>query len=254
MRNWLLALFVFTLVILYCALPQRVPAQTSVASGSKTSSSSKPNGILLGTHWSSGDTNLGEVKAGDRTWWVAEIDGAVRVVEIKNILFPRKSGFWFAGTKESQDGRSFQRYVWTAPLGEQPRSSQPHLSTSSCDGGTDARDLLFVGSSYVSIKEFESGACATYEEDTTYYVTTPENPSPTDTGEDFGLKISDALGPGGLERFNKALGKMGEAKSDDLDCGKITAKPEDWAILRGKGHWVARGNGSYGGHVCNGFF
>jgi hypothetical protein len=250
MRNWSLAL----LAIICCALPQRVAAQMPVAGGSRTSSTSKPNGVLLGTHWSSGDTNFGEVKAGDRTWWVAEVDGTVRVVEIRNILFPRKNGFWLAGTNESQDGESFQRYVWTAPLGEQPRSVQPDLSNSSCHDQTNARDLLFVGSSYLAIREFESAACGNYGEGTTYYVTTPENPSPMDTAEDFGVKVSDVLGPGGLEQFNNALKRMGEAKSDDLDCGKIAARSEDWAILRDKGHWVARGNGSYGGHVCDGYF
>jgi len=46
---------------------------------------------------------------------------------------------------------------------------------------------------------------------------------------------------------------MGEAKSEDLDRGRLSVRPENWAIQCDKGHWVVRCNGSYGGHVCDGY-
>lgn len=263
MRNWPLTFAIFTLAGLHLVLPQRESAQQPLTSTlgtfhtqspAKSPGGSKPNGVLLGTHWSSGDTNFGEVKPGDRTWWVAEVNGDIQVTEISNILFPRKDGFWIAGTKEIQEGESFERFVWTAPFGEPPKSAQPNFSNSACRGETNARDILFVGSSYFAIREFGSASCAAYYEGTVYYVTTPENPNFLDTERDVGLKISDVLGPVGLDQFNKALTTMGEAKSDDMDCGKLSARPENWAILRDKGRWIVRGNGSYGGHVCNGYF
>ena len=220
----------------------------------KELSGSRFNGLLLGTHWSSGDGNFGEVKAGDRTWWIAEIGGQIQIREIPNILFPRKEGFWTAGTQEIQDDKSFERYVWTAPLGKPSESAKPDLSKPACSSQVNARDILFIGTKYIAIREFASGLCAHYDEGTAYYVSSPENPNWLDTSNNFGLKISDVLGPLGLENFNKALSAMGEAKSEDLDCGRLSVRPENWAIQRDKGHWVVRGNGSYGGHVCDGYF
>jgi hypothetical protein len=220
----------------------------------KALNGSKFNGLLLGTHWSSGDGNFGEVKPGDRTWWIAEIGGQIQIREIPNILFPRKERFWTAGTREIQDDKSFERYVWTAPLGKPSESAKPDLSNPPCSSQANARDILFIGTDYIAIREFGSGICAHYDEGTVYYVSTPENPNWLDTSDNFGLKISGVLGPLGLEHFNKALSAMGAAKSEDLDCGRLSVRPENWAIRRDKGHWVVRGNGSYGGHVCDGYF
>jgi len=125
----------------------------------KALSESKFNGLLLGTHWSSGVGNSGEVKPGDRTWWIAEIGGPIQIREIPNILFPRKEGFWTvwtAGTQEIQDDKSFERYVWSAPLGKPSESAKPDLSNPGCSSQANARDILFVGTDYVGIREYES--------------------------------------------------------------------------------------------------
>lgn len=214
----------------------------------------KANGLLLGTHWTSGDGNLGDVKPGDRTWWIAEIDGKIQLREMPNILFPRKEGFWTAGTKEIKDDKSFERYVWTAPLGKPSKSAEPELSNPACSEQATARDILFIGTDYIAIREFGSALCAHYGESTAFYLTTPENPNWLNHGEDFRQKISDVLGPLGLDAFNKALSAMSDAESDDLHCGRLSVRPDNWAILRDKGHWVVKGHGSYGGHVCDGYF
>jgi hypothetical protein len=46
----------------------------------KTLREPKLNGLLLGTHWTSGEGRFGEVKAGDRTWWIVEVDGKIQVL------------------------------------------------------------------------------------------------------------------------------------------------------------------------------
>lgn len=219
----------------------------------KTLREPKLNGLLLGTHWTSEEGCFGEVKAGDRTWWIVEVDGKIQVREIPNILFPRKEGFWTAGTKEIQDDKSFERYVWTAPLGKTSKSAEPDLSyPKGCSDQTTARDMLFIGTDYVAIREFGMATCVNYGESTAFYVTTPEDPNRLDHSEN-GPKISDVLGATGLDAFNKALPK-GDAESEDLHCGKLFDRPDNWAILREKGRWVVKGNGSYGGHVCDGYF
>lgn len=51
-----------------------------------------------------------------------------------------------------------------------------------------------------------------------------------------------------------AIAAQAPAKDDDLDCKTMSATPTDWAIVGGKGRWLVKGNGSYGGHVCDGYF
>ena len=185
----------------------------------KTLREPKLNGLLLGTHWTSEEGHFGEVKAGDRTWWIAEVDGKIQVREIPNILFPRKEGFWTAGTKEIHDDESFERYVWTAPLGKTSKSDEPELSNPDCSDKTTTRDMLFIGTDYVAIREFEMATCGNYGEFTAFYVATPEDPNRLDHSEN-GQKISDVLGAPGLDAFNEALPK-GDAESEDLHCGKL---------------------------------
>jgi predicted pyridoxine 5'-phosphate oxidase superfamily flavin-nucleotide-binding protein len=129
------------------------------------------------------------VKAGDRTWWITEINGEVQVTEISNILFPRKNGFWVGGTKRIQEGEVLEQYVWAAALGEDSKNAQPDLSNT-CQSERDVRDILFVGSNYLAVREFTSATCAHYDEGTAYYVTTPEDPNLLDTAESSGLNIS----------------------------------------------------------------
>jgi hypothetical protein len=262
-RNRLLALVVFTLPSLDVVFVQSVSAQTLIAMtstvhqrqpGPASVRASKPNGVLLGTHWSFGGTDLSEVKTGDRTWWIAEVNGGVRVTEIPNILFPRKDGFWVAGTKQIQQGDAFERYIWTAPLGEHARTAEPDVSDPPAQDYHDAREILFVGSDYLAVGEFTSGTGAHYDEGTGYYVTRPENPNLLDDAVNSGLNVSDVLGPVGLDRFDQAVAAMGSGKSDDPICGEITARPEEWAILRDKGRWVVRGHAYYGDPVCDGYF
>ena len=70
---------------------------------------SQPNGILLGTHWSSGDTNFGELEPGERTLWIAQTGAEIQVREIPNLLVPRTDGFWHMGTKEVRQGENLEK-------------------------------------------------------------------------------------------------------------------------------------------------
>jgi hypothetical protein len=94
---------------------------------------SQPNGILLGTHWSSGDSNFGELEPGERTLWIAQTGDAIQVREIPNLLVPRHDGFWHMGTKEVRKGENLERYIWTVPLGRKPtpHETNPHWRESS---------------------------------------------------------------------------------------------------------------------------
>jgi hypothetical protein len=159
----------------------------------------------LGTHWTSEEGRFGEVKVGDRTWWIAEVDGKIQVRKILNILFPLKEGFWTAGTKEIRDDKPFEQYIWTAPLGKPSNGSKPDLSNPDCHEQATGRDMLFIGTDYVAIREYGSALCAHYDESTVFYVTMPESPNWLDHSENFGQNIIDVLGPLGLDSFNKKI-------------------------------------------------
>ncbi|MGC1415285.1 MAG: hypothetical protein WA817_08390 [Candidatus Acidiferrum sp.] len=204
----------------------------------------KRNGILLGTQWES----PGDVEATQRTWWIAEADGAIQVREVSGLLVPRKSGFWKAGTKSVEH----ERYIWAAPLGTEP-PNRPAIEPACQDEQTN-REFLFIGNDYIAVKEFGSATCAHYDESTRFYVVTLERPNPSEPDENEEKGIGDVLGANAAELLEKAAAAQKPAKSEDLDCGALSVRPTDWAIVRGKGEWTIQANGSYGGHVCDGYF
>jgi hypothetical protein len=219
-------------------------------SPTKSSGGSKSNGVLLGTHW---PVDSGEEQSGDRTWWIAELGDDIQVREIPNLVIPRKDGFWVAGTKQVKEQCYFESYIWTVPLGTPPKNYAPDTSGSGCHDEQITRDILFVGNNQLAVQQFQSGIGAVYGESTQYYVSTLEHPN-WNSSENKTVQISDVLGFEGTRAFNKALEAMGEAKDESIECGKMNARPTDWAIRREKGRWLLKGSGSRGGHVCDGYF
>jgi hypothetical protein len=233
----------------------QVPSQTPVSqSQSVTPGPSeelkRPNGVLLGTHWPGVS---GENHSGDRTWWIAELGGEIQVRELPNLLIPRKDGFWMAGTKYVKAQCYFESYIWVAPLGTPPKSHHPGNSQIGCHDERTTRDLLFLGTNHLAVQQFESAMGAAYGESAQFYVSNLEHPN-WNSSENKAVLISDVLGAEGTRAFNEALGAMGEAKDDSLECGKIVASPADWGIRHIKGRWFLKGSGSRGDHVCDGYF
>jgi hypothetical protein len=218
---------------------------------------SQPNGILLGTHWSSGDTNFGELEPGERTLWIAQTGAEIQVREIPNLLVPRTDGFWHMGTKEVRKGENLERYIWTAPLGQKPtpHETNPHWteSSESVQSEQTVRDLLFVGDKYLAVKLFEADMGGNYGESTTYYVSNFQKPN-----LDFGkvrLDISAVLGPAGLAAFSKAANAKQDMTFEGTDCAPFwKPTPSDWTISRKKGRWVAQANGVLADRSCAGLF
>jgi hypothetical protein len=259
-RRCLFAFLVFFSANLNCSLAQLKPAPSPAPSeppashlqGSPSGSEKlkRPNGLLLGTHW---PVDSGEEQSGDRTWWIAEIGAEIQIREIPNLLIPRKDGFWVGGTKEIKRRCYFESYIWTAPRGTPPKSYDPGISDADCHDERTMRDFLFVGTNQIAVQQFQSGTGAVYDEGTQFYVSTIEHPN-WNSSENKTVQISDVLGIEGTQAFNKALGAMGVAKDESIDCGKMDARPTDWAIRREKGRWLLKGSGSRGGHVCDGYF
>ncbi len=258
MRRCMFVFLVFFSANLNCALaqlksaPSRAPTELFASCLQSSPSASekvkRPNGLLLGTHW---PVDSGEEQSGDRTWWIAQIGAEIQIREIPNLLIPRKDGFWIAGTKEIKKQCYFESYIWTAPLGTSPKSYTPDISD--CHDEEIKRDILFVGNNQLAVEEFQSSTGASYGESTQYYVSTLEHLN-WNSSENKTVQISDVLGPEGTLAFDNALNAMGEAKDENIDCGKIDASPSDWAIRREKGRWLLKGSGSRGGHVCDGYF
>ncbi len=260
MRRCIFAFLVFFSANLSCSLaqvksaPSPAPNEPSAShlQSSRIGSEKlkRPNGVLLGTHW---PVDSGEEQSGDRTWWIAEIGDEIQIREISNLLIPRKDGFWIAGTKEIKRQCYFETYIWTAPLGTPPKNYNPNISDTDCHHDQTTRDFLFVGTNQLAVQQFQSGTGAVYGESTEYYVSTLEHPNWNSSGNKT-VQISDVLGFEGTRAFDRALGAMGEAKDESIECGKMDARPTDWAIRREKGRWLLKGSGSRGGHLCDGYF
>jgi hypothetical protein len=224
----------------------------------------RPNGVLLGTHLSPNDSNFRATEHAERTWWIAEIGGEIQVSDIRNLLVPRKDGFWMLGTKmiKKNEEDQYDICIWSAPIRKTPRGYEPDSSTAGCRDETTTPDILFVERDLVAVAASWSSFGGHYDEGTNYYVLTLERPNPSENPDGNTLEISQVLGPAGLQAFSKVLDSIhesekddtGEPKSEDIHCGTMGARPSAWAIRRQKGRWVVKGKGSFGDHVCDGYY
>jgi hypothetical protein len=239
-------------------------AQTQSAKSPATptgaSVGSLPNGVLLGTHWSSGDLRSENLEAGERTLWIAEINGQIQVRKVENLLVPRPDGFWLMGTKEVRSGENFERYIWAAPLGHKPAPHKLNPDWANNDESVHyeqtMRDLLFVGDNYLSVKLFGAGMGGNYGEGTQYYVSVLPHLNTSFPTE--GLSISEVLGPDGLRSFQNAASGLAQQdmKFEDTDCAsELELEPKVWAIVRKQGRWGVQGNIEFSSRdACSGIF
>lgn len=241
-----------------------VLGQARAAQPTQTGRPSTPNGLLLGMHWDQGSEIEPSGVASDRTFWIFQNGDAIELREIPDLLVPRSTGFWRAGSGEvHQDTNLHERYIWAAPLGQRPAAFKLNPEWKDFEPGSVhnmhvERELLFVGSDLISVRLSEGGCGGSCGESQGYEVfhlpasnlpnyASPEKPS---------LEISAVLGPAGMTAFNRAKAKLEKQawKSEDMDCGVPSFDTKQWAILRQHGHWQARSNVHLWNSVCEGFF
>jgi hypothetical protein len=227
-------------------------------------------GVLVGLDRHEGDVFGPPVASTLRTLWIpfgnAAPINARDVVEIRDLLVPRPSGFWRVGRlatcaegpldpdDRTRTAAAIAQYFWAAPLGRRPevtlgpptplgpypeRVGPCRAKTIDCD--VDRRiGLYWVAPEYVSLDLGVRGSCGAHPGWTPDYgvrrlddVTTP-------------LTIGALLGPTAEQAFQRAY-ELERAryerdmKSRGQDCGDTKFDPALWWIEREAGTWKTTG-------------
>jgi hypothetical protein len=215
------------------ALPQNPPSEKP----------SKDVGILLGLRESdnqfSSEYNSGEYKSGlYRTLWITRVGDSIRLDQSDNLLVPRSTGFWQAGSNISAYQDYKEEFVWRAPLGAEVHVQE--LTDEGTEGRPDQSRLMhpiiFVSGDYIVRGIAESGELTslfTYEFDGVNFQ------RPLDLSSVVGAKAKEALEKGSIAGREK---HMSAPLSMQSQCS-LEVSTKEWAVARDRGHWFIRGWG-----------
>ncbi len=174
-----------------------------------------------------------------RTLWISSSYGKIMpIVNIKDLVVPRKSGFWKVGVKKVWEKGVKKDIVWSEILGNNKTSTIKYRNISGCSS-----EILFVGEEYISMDDrkvyndddgdqrFESGDFSVL---------------PLDNFNGNKMDFSKAFGDDAGSRLKYSadlyLKKMNLSKNK-IDENKLQT---NWSVDRRSGRWMLRGRIPYG--------
>lgn len=213
---WPLALLAFSL-----AVPRSAPQQTEALP-------TKDVGLMLGLWERWGSTTEYGVY---RTVWITRVNGAIRVDQSPNLLFPRQDGFWEMGSNVSIRDDKKQEFLWLAPLGT---AIHPHeLTDKEAEKLPDAvalsRPIVFVSSDYVALARANYDH---FESFNTYSLDDSKFEQALDLSSLGGANSAETL----VRERDRGKSHMSMPVSMQDQC-QLEASPLNWAPARRNGHW-----------------
>ncbi|WP_243121082.1 hypothetical protein [Clostridium autoethanogenum] len=193
------------------------------------------SGLLLGLKCID-ETGLGY---NYRTLWISSSYGKIMpIVNIKDLVVPRKSGFWKVGVKKVWEKGVKKDIVWGETLGNNKTSRIKYRSISGISS-----EILFVGEEYISMDDKK-----VYNDD--------DGDQRFERG-DFSVLPLDNF-DGNKMDFSKAFGDDAGSRlkySADLYLKKVNLSKNkidenklqtNWSVDRRSGRWMLRGRIPYG--------
>jgi hypothetical protein len=188
-----------------------------------------------------------------RTVWITSQNGTIELsTEGGDILVPRDTGFWRAGTRRLVDEQWQMDVAWAVPANKKP--SIPGLAYDEGCEGSDFMTILFVGNTYVSFDREGGGYCEGAAHP--WAVNWLEVFSLDDMqGEGGCVPLSECAGEGAntqllvaAEQYRSGLSEEGREmlEEEPTDCS--------WGLIRRHGQWVLRGRLRYSFEVYRGHY
>ncbi|WP_446898595.1 hypothetical protein ACSVC9_01340 [Clostridium sp. LBM24168] len=187
------------------------------------------SGLLLGLK----SRNEAEGGYDYRTLWISSSYGEInKILQKKNILVPRKNGFWEVGVNKKYENGSERDVVWGVPIIKNNSEIYKSFPVIRNIKNTNSQ-ILFIGTEFISLDNEEA-----------------EN-------RYFSVLPMDNLNGKKVE-FSKVLDKNANDRmklSAEIYLGKISRKKynvnfnnlsTNWALARRSGRWILRGRISYG--------
>lgn len=185
-----------------------------------SSNEGTPTGVLLGLK------QYHQNEYSYRTLWISEKDDNIEFIEIDEILFPRRSGFWQLKIIDNQ--------VYSASTTNEEFTMLIPLSQKSSE---KEKVIHYVGNDYISLEE-------KYEENDEIHSSfkiVPVDSLPKITG----VSMEDLLGTSGQSALKNSA-EMAIAKIEQLPENIILKKTQDnFGLVRNMGQWVLMGNIPY---------
>jgi hypothetical protein len=208
------------------------------------------------------------------TIWLQWTSAGAKIQILRDIILPRKDGFWrfginHSGVKGSADND--EDFFWAAPLGARPVLT--HVDNIISGGSGDStRRLTYVGPNYFSYRELAQAWGGNYGENERGFVRSLDQfgkAIPKEADYDYehhpGLTLAQVLGSGVEPEFKRiasegvpkesenAQSSTSVSSEDEDPCASsgYAASETDWHLSHEQGRWVALlALESYGPRAC----
>lgn len=205
-------------------------------------------GLMLGLRYPR-NSGKNSVEYGYRTLWISANGGTLNpVLETKNILFPRKSGFWkleSVRVKENDKAEDVLMAYNTSKM-KSSRGKDIRLSPSRWINrkGSIYRKIYYIGNDYVSFETIGSGK---YVGSGKVWQDNRLQLQPIDNIDTMrGVKISDLFGENGLAAMESAKDELvEELNGRRIQEVNISDNSENFGLVRKTGHWYFKGRFNY---------
>lgn len=196
----------------------------------------KDSGVLLGIKYLKGTEYNGAPQYGYKTLWISSKKGKLSdVLEMDNILLPRKYGFYMVTSETKQGDLNYEDQIKVVNQSETKEVALKEEDKKITDYKNISKNILFAGNDYISL-DVTKGNEADPNYESRLILEPVDNLSDSN-----GVKISDICGEEGLKRMNEAI-------STSLNDGKSILEEADsgnFGFVRRAGHWYIKGRLSY---------
>lgn len=166
-----------------------------------------------------------------KTIWIKSNNRSLEPIhEIKDLLIPRKKGFWIIDVKrEDKDGSFFDRInSKSRVLFKEENLLETTLSFGRTTNPVILRNILYIGNDYISTEVIDKlNNKKTLE---VYPIDNVERGTP--------VRISDIIGGDGLQSFK-------ESGEDIIQSNEELLDEKSFGLLRRNGYWIMKGRINY---------
>jgi len=193
------------------------------------------------------------------TVWLQWTPAGAKIQVLRDIILPRKDGFWRFGINHSSThgpGENDQDFFWLAPLGAKPALT--HAEESASGAMNSARRLTYISPDYFSYREQLGSLGGTYGERESALVRSLDELAKAplkeaDYDDPPGLSLTKLLGPDVGPEFKKITEEFAPkepeesessapATGDDPDpCAGsgFRTSETNWHMVHRQGSWIA---------------
>lgn len=182
-----------------------------------------------------------------RTLWISSNNKNLSsIVETRDLLFPRKVGFWRLASKKVKDGDLSEDVLVAYDLSRQDEAltSPPDINLARFQdkAGRIYKNIMYLCNNYVSVEVDGSGK---YNDSQDNWKENRLQLIPIDSvASSKGVKISEIAGSNGLREL-----KTGKKDLLSTLGGVVEVNPyleeENFGLIRKTGHWLLRGRVNY---------